>query len=369
MLAPDITTVYNQLTDAYNSVTSLDGFSSTGLDLQLLKLPNEANWLPGVRKEFDLLREASNSWMINRPKVWAPVILAFTDYSTTFLAVAEDLKKGKKLNKEEWLSILNDVLLPAIKQGQKKLSAADSELNNLRSKFSRILPLIDESIQKGWIELGAEEQAMQDLAFELSSLSSQAMALGSKIDSDAISTDKAIVTTSAKMLYAATSAGAEASIPVLGVAIAVITISKGFYDIVKDAQELEDTMREITKIQSELSDEAQGLALTKGTLQVLYNLEKQFLMTQDSFPILMSTWTNEETKIQEAVNALNAGADPSLYFDLQSIPSAAANWQAIDGFNNKLINIDTSLGLPVTFDIANHKIIEGVTKSQSQANK
>jgi hypothetical protein len=225
------------------------------------------------------------------------------------------------------------------------------------------LPLIDESIQKGWIELGAEEQAMQDLAFELSSLSSQAMALGSKIDSDAISTDKAIVTTSAKMLYAATSAGAEASIPVLGVAIAVITISKGFYDIVKDAQELEDTMREITKIQSKLSDEAQGLALTKGTLQILYNLEKQFLMTQDSFPILISTWTNEETKIQEAVNALNAGADPSLYFVLQSIPSAAANWQAIDGFNNKLINIDTSLGLPVTFDIANHKIIEGVTKS------
>ncbi len=358
MLAPNLNDTYNRLTDSYTSITSLDGFSSTVLDLQILTLPKDPSWLPGVRHNLGLLKSAANSWQINRPNIWAPVLLAFSQYASVFQSIP---KQTKDLDSAKWLDLINSLLLPEIQESLLKLKGADDQLKQSRSEFSNVLPLIDQSIAQGWSELGQEEKAMQQLATELGNLSAQASALGAKITSDAISGNKDILTNSVKMLYAAASAGAEASIPVLGIAIAVITISKGFYDLAKDSQELADTMRKVTQIQTELSNEALGLALTKGTLQVLYNLEKQYLSTQDALPLLIDLITTEATKLTDARNALMAGANPKQYIDLVSVPSALSNWEQINQFVNQLIKTDPQVTAPVVLDIGKAEVTQLLT--------
>lgn len=358
MFAPNINETYNRLTDSYTSVTSLDGFSSTVIDLQILTLPKDPSWLPGVRKNINLLKTQANSWQIERPNVWAPVLLTFSQYASTIESIPN---QGKNLGSKEWIELLDSLLIPAIQDGQSKLKDAEKTLKNARSKFSNILPLIDQSIAKGWSELGKEEKTMQKLATKLGSLSAQASALGAKITSDAISENKAIITNSVKMLYAAGAIGAEASIPVLGIAIAVITISKGFYDVAKDSEELEQTMREITKIQAELTNEAMGLALTKGILQVLYNLEKQYLATEDALPLVIDIWTTEATKLTDARNALIAGAKPDQYMDIIMLSTAQSNWRHINQFVQQLMDTDPQVALPVVLDIGKAKVTQLLT--------
>ena len=101
------------------------------------------------------------------------------------------------------------------------------------------------------------------------------------------------------------------------------SIGKGFYDLIEDADKLEGLMRDITAIQAKMTDEAQALALTKGTLQTLYEVEKQYLATRDAMPILIETWGNERQKVRDAIDALKAGASPSQYIDLIKIADAA----------------------------------------------
>lgn len=364
MLAPNLNDTYTRLTDAYTSVTSLDGFSSTALDLQILTLPEDPSWLPGVRKNIDLLKTAAYSWRQERPDIWAPVLLAFSQYASVIQAIPN---QGKDLDAKKWLELLDSLLIPSLKASQSKLKTAEDKLKTARSQFSNVLPLIDQSIAQGWGELGQEEKTMQKLATELGSLSAQAAALGQKISSDAISENKAIMTNSVKMLYAAAAAGAEASVPVLGVAIAVITISKGFYDLAKDSKELEQTMRHITQIQADLTDEALGLALTKGTLQVLYNLEKQYLSTQDALPLVIDLMATEHTKLIDAREALIAGAKPDQYIDILTLSAAQSNWQDINQFVQQMQQVDPQVTTPVILDIGKAEVTQLLSSPSTMA--
>jgi hypothetical protein len=358
MLAPDISTMTSQMTDAYNSVVSMDGFSTSVMDLQVIKLQHDPDWLPPVRTELDALRTQAGIWNAKRPDVWAPFLVAVSNYVSTFQSVASAGKND--LDTATWLELLGP-LLTTLDDINTKLQSAETEFSDLRGQIAAILPSIDKSIQAGWTALGQEEAEMEDLATQLGNLSAQATAANQKIDSDAISQNKQIISTSVKMLYAVASAGAEASIPILGIAVAVVTIGKGFYDLIEDADKLEGLMRDITAIQAKMTDEAQALALTKGTLQTLYEVEKQYLATRDAMPILIETWSNERQKVQDAIDALKAGASPSQYIDLIKIADAAKAWGSIETFTQNLESADVSLAPPVTFDIAKAKVTQAAS--------
>lgn len=357
MLSPDVTRMTDQLTDAYNSVVSLDGFTGSVIDLQIVKLKDDPDWLAPVRTDLDLLRKAAGEWRLKRPEVLAPVLVAITDYATALQSVVS--AAASKPSKQEWLQLLETVLLAQINDGAGKLQAAEAELKRLRGRFSVVLPEIDAAIEKGWTELGQEEAEMQDLATQLGNLSAQVLAIGEKIDSDAIAQNKSILTTSVKMLYAAGAAGAEASIPILGIGVAVVTIGKGFYDLIKDADDLERLMRDITALQEKMTGEAQALALTKGTLQTLYQIERRFLETEDAFPILLETWDIQRIKITDAIAALNAGADPEQYIDLIKIADAGKAWASIQAFSDNIAHADARVAPPVVLDIAKAEIKQG----------
>ena len=151
-------------------------------------------------------------------------------------------------------------------------------------------------------------------------------------------------------------AGASASIPILGIATTVLTLGKTFYDIIKDNQDLIDTMEKIAKLQANFTADEQALALTKATLQVLYGLETSYLATSNALPGLVDMWSTEQIKVQNAINALQAGAAPDQYLDLLTIATAETNWDQILGYVRRLGNIDIKFGQPVTLNIGEASI-------------
>lgn len=360
MFAPSINTTMNRLTDGYTSIMSLDGFSATVNNLAVVKLDPDPDWLPPVRDELDILRADAGNWFDVRSDIWAPVLLNFYNYVPTFASVAKTASKESP-SSAQWLKMLSEALLPELDQCVVRARSSVDKLEKARGAFSAVLPAIDKSIQHGWTALGSEEKDMLKLAEEIGNLHAIAQSYSAKLTSDAISGGKSYVQSTISLIYAAAAAGTVATIPILGIASAVFAIGKSFYDIINDNQQLIDTMNRIAGLQQQLSADAVRLALTKATLQVLYQLEATYLASKDALPALVDLWELEQTKVQDAINALRAGADPSIYLDLLTIEPAETNWSAIVKFVSQLTDTDVQIGAPVALDIAHAKIVQQVS--------
>ncbi len=357
MLAPSINTTMNRLTDGYTSIQSLDGFSATVSNLAVVKLDPDPDWLPAVRDELGTLRTDAGNWFDVRSDIWAPVLVNFYNYSSTFQGFVSAAGRSQP-DAAQWLEMLEQALLPDLDKCVASARTSASDIEKARAAFSAVLPAIDKSIQEGWSALGSEEQDMLKLAEEIGNLNAIAQSFSAKLTSDAISGGKSYVQSTISLMYAAVAAGTAATIPILGIASAVFSIGKSFYDLIADNQQLIDTMERIAQLQQQLSADAVRLALTKATLQVLYQLEETYLASQDALPALVDLWVLEQTKVQDAINALRAGADPSMYFDLLTLKPAQTNWIEITNFVSQLQKIDVQVGAPVVLDMAHAKIVQ-----------
>ncbi len=94
MFAPEINDAKNNLTDAYRSILSIDGFATTISNLMITKLPKDPDWLPPVRGELDTLRNDADAWTIARPDIWSPILLTFLNYIPTFTSFAGAARSG-----------------------------------------------------------------------------------------------------------------------------------------------------------------------------------------------------------------------------------------------------------------------------------
>jgi hypothetical protein len=356
MFSPDVADTRDKLTDAYAGILGIDHFALSCESIQIVPIPDEPDWLPAVSAEFAQLDTAADAWQSDRGKIWAPVLLAFQNFFASFSGVAKMLDPAKTNNADFWITILGQTLLPAANASLAATQGAEKELATRMSAFSAVLPKMDQSIAEGWTALAGEEQQMLKLTEQLGELVQSVQSLGTKLDSDAIATGKGVAQSAVSLLYTAGAAGAEAAVPVVGLVVAVLTIGKSFYDMVEDDQELIADMDKINALKAELSDEALGLALTKSTLQTLYSVEEQYLALRDAIPLLVDLWTTQQTKIQDAIDALQAGAQPDQYLDIKTLPKALVDWQSVNDFVTQILKIDITVGEPVTIDIAKSEV-------------
>jgi hypothetical protein len=364
MLAPDVNDTFQKLTSAYSGILAIDNFSSASQSIQIVQLPKDPDWLPPVREEISELTTASDAWQMARPQIWSGTLLAFVNYIHTFSGFASTVKASKPTTAAEWIALLQQTLLPAVGAALAATQSAERQVADKLTPFSGVLPLMDKSIQAGWDALAGEEQDMLKLTEQLGELNQTVQNLGVQLDSSIISSGKSYISTTVTMLYTAAAAGEAATVPVLGLAVAVFTTAKSFYDLVKNDDDLIAALHQINQVKAELSDDALGVALTKSTLQTLYSLEEEYLAAKDALPGLIDLWTAQQTSIQDTINALQAGANPDQYFDLLTVPIAQTSWQQINGFLQNLMNIDVTVGEPVTIDIAKAEVYPTLAASR-----
>lgn len=351
MLAPDVNDTQDRLTDAYSNVVGLDSFAVSCESIRIATIPDEPSWLPAVAVEVQQLDSAADAWQLDRADIWAPVLLAFENYYAMFTGVA-GLSPSSNNDAAFWIKLLGETLLPQVNQSLAATQAADVALKQRMAAFSAVLPAMNKSIEQGWNALGDEEQQMLQLTEQLGELVDSVEALGSSMTSQDIATDKGIAQSAVSLLYEVGSAGAEATVPIAGMAMAVLSIGESFYNLIADDNQLIATMNQINAIKAQLSDEALGVALTKSTLQTLYRVEGQFLVLRDALPALVDLWITQQAKTQDAIDALQAGAQPDQYLDLLTLPQALAAWTSINNFVTQLSKTDISVGEPVTIDIS-----------------
>lgn len=349
MLAPSINVANTLLAQAFNETLRLDSYSTATGNTTIGVLQKDPEWLASVRSRVGMLGQAGAKWIADKPEIWAPVLVQFTDYATSFASVADLQKKGLISGKDQWIKILNDVLLGQLSKAVAVTGTSGTALNDHYNDFKNIQPLLENSINQGWAALKDEEQQMIKIAEQLTRLEDLVVSLQDSITAADISTGQSVVTTTVKTLYSVATAAGE-SFSFLGMAAAAFTVGKYFYDVITKTDEVNKTLTRIAQLQLAASQEAQAAAGTKLVLRLLYNLELTFGRIVDVMPQLETMWTTEHDKVKATIQALQAGADPTTLFDLLTIPTANANWQTIDGFALKIPTLKTTAGPPVTLD-------------------
>ena len=254
--------------------------------------------------------------MTNYPDSWSEILSCFANYGTTFDAFSKSIKPHlKNLTSEQVVELLTPLSNSLGDCATKTKNGLDT-LTGFENQFSNVFPSINNSIQEGWDELQDEEAQMIAIVQAITRLQDEIASLQSQIDSSTISGGKSFVQTNVKIAYNILSATGEVAIPYLSIVSLAYTIGKTFYDIISKTDKINKDLVEIGKLQIEASNEAQAAAATKATIQYLYNIEIQFLSLKKHAEGLWMMWKNEKSKIDEAINAINAGAEPSRFLDI-----------------------------------------------------
>jgi hypothetical protein len=352
MFAPTFSDASTRLTDSYATAQSLTGFANTVNAIAILNLPDEPDWLGPVRTEVVALQKTASSWVVASPGVVSPLLLAFIDYAPQFLALAKTVGTDPAtFSKAQWLDLLG-TLKTSVAGSITKTTGAKTAVEAQLAAIAKLLPQIDASIQAGWDALADEEQQMLKVAEAMGSFVGKVEDLGVSITASEIGGGKDFFINNVDFIYSGIAeGGAEASIPVIGFVAALFTIGETFYDIIEDDNKLIEDMNQINELQSELSAEAVQVTLTKSTLQTLYLLQDQYLATHDAIPELIDLWQAQSDRVDDAIDAIEAGAEPALYLDIIAIPAAAAVWQQLLDFANAFVSFQAKNGPPVTIDI------------------
>lgn len=347
MFAPDINTTKNQLTTLVNEMKGVTGYSIGVQDTLIGTLPQEPDWIPAVRTEMGLLSKAGANWVISYPEYWSQILTAFSNYGTTFSAFSEEITKNiKTLSKTNVIELLQ-ALKVELQANATQTSTALDALTQMEQKFTNVFPSLNASIESGWEELKEEEAEMIAIAEAITQLQDEVASLQSKIDSSAISGGKTFVQTNVKIAYSILSATSEVAIPYLSIVTLAYTIGKTFYDIISDTNKINEDLEKITELQVKATEEAQAAAATKALIQYLYSIEIQFLSLKKHGDGLVAMWKYEKAKITEAINAIDAGADPASFFDILTMDLANKNWEALLNFSQQIVEMPIKVGQDV----------------------
>jgi hypothetical protein len=179
VLSPSINDAESALTDAYVCLRRLSALSQTVSSLQITTLPDDPPWLAPVRDRIALLNEAGNSWMLAEPEMLAALFTTFLDYGPELQAVAN--LQTKPADAAAWIAVIEATLLPTLTANITRLQKLESGFHMHLASFTDKIPLLRQSIERGWSDLGEEEQKMEQLAAALVSLQDRVASLEADI--------------------------------------------------------------------------------------------------------------------------------------------------------------------------------------------
>lgn len=349
MLSPEINFSDGLLTGAFNQTLRIDSYAQKSNSLMIGKLKEDPQWLVSVRGRVAMLGEAGAGWTQERPEIWGSVLLQFPEYTSVFGAVAEMKAAGELATKQQWIEVLEQTLLPQLKQAVAVTDEAAVKLGTRLQSFKSIQPLLEESIEEGWGELEKEEKAMVEISAQLAHLQDLVASLEQSISSTELSSGQSIVQNTVKTVYdIATEVGVSFSF--LSMAASVFTVGKTFYSIISGIAEISETLDKIGELQLKASGQAQAAAATKMVLRLVYEMELAFAKIGNTLPQIATLWRTEQEKVRSAISALRSGVEPSLYMDLVTVRVANTNWQAINSFVQTILTPKTEVGPPVVLN-------------------
>ena len=333
MLSPNVIDTSDALAQALSNILKVDALAYAGMNTLVGTLSPDPAWLGKIRNRVALLSNVGAQWQKNRPTLWSEVLAPFNSYYALIAGFTE-ATAGMGNNATLWKAILQQLstnLAAAVISAKAAEAAFQTEIDNLRN----VEGLLTRSLDDAWRELAEEEQAMVQLAAEISSLQTQLNDLESHLSATEIGDGKSYIKSTVTIAYSILSSTGE-SIPYLSIAGLLFTVGDLVYNMMVTDNKITDTINKIVSLRNQISQEAQAAAMTKAIIQMINHFDKQLLAVEDQLPDFSAMWQNEQAKVDQLIDAIDAGADPTAMTSIVAMPVASANWKQFSNLVTKM---------------------------------
>ena len=341
MLCPNVIDLSDDLAAAWSTISQVDAFAYASMNTLIGTLSPDPSWLGQVRTRLSLLSDAGALWQKQRADIWADTLSPFNTYYALFSGFTE-ASSDLGNNTEAWVQLLQELsshLAGAAEKNRLAEQAFSDQIDNLQN----VEKLLSDSLGEAWQQLNSEEQAMIDLATQIGSLQDQLDNLQGNLTSSELNGEASYIKSSVSITYSVVTSAGD-SIPYLSIAGLLYTVGHLAYDLIVADQEITSTINKIVALRNEASEEAQAAAMTKAVIQLINNFDKQLIAIQSQLPAFSAMWEAEQQKVEAAIDALNAGAQPSLVTSLVSMEAAEATWQQLSDSVNRISEAPESGG-------------------------
>lgn len=345
MLTPDVPTVAEQLTALQNDINDVDRFAFSAMNTTIGKLSPDPDWLPSIRLELDMLRDQGAQWQAAKPGIVSEIITPFSSYYSLLDGIAQTAEALGD-DTAAWLELMRKLSEQA-KQNMLATEAAQRAFVERIQQLGNVEKLLSGSVDKAWAALADEEAAMVAIANELGVLNTQLAGLQSKLTWTEIGAGKSITQSTVSIIY---TLATSASVPYLSILGLVVTVGKSLYDVITTSEEIQETIDKIGELRLDASIEAQAAAMTKTVIQLIQSFDTSMASLHGSLPAFGTLWSAQKEKVDEVIDALNGGAEPTSVLSIITLPAAVAGWKQLVDLNRALM-ATPPMGKPVTLTV------------------
>ncbi len=326
MLAPDVITSCDRMAEAFDNLLKLDRFCASGNGISIAELVPDPQWLIGTRYNLSLVAAECRKWQLVRPELWAGFIGPLKSYVSSFGAFAETFHCTSDRTDQV---VMLEAMYRKLEEAMNEAAAMNYLFREYYDRIHAVGILVSDIIERGWIELADQYQAMIRVASGLSELQYEIEDLQDSVTSGVLNKGTKISKSTVKYIYKITGS-AGASVPYMTFATLGFTVGKTLYDAFSASSAIRKTAERIAEAKTRMSSLAQATACTRMIIGTMNGMEKEFLVVRDKMEGFREVWNGELVKMRSALNAVKNGVDPAHYFDLATIGVAYQSWTQIE---------------------------------------
>jgi hypothetical protein len=343
--------LFGNLFVAYHSVTT----GALALRHTVLYPPDPAPpWFAAIDKKLRDLHGRADAWLVTTgPGVIAQVPEALIDYARHFQTVADNITsadRAEALKQIRWLKRATEGKGEAVESLQR-------DMDRFAAEFQAAKDDLNQAIAKAQDSEDIARQEVQDVRDQIAKVYEKLSNLGLETDvnlksvaSAGASLSAALLTYSFAAATAATAAVAPA-IPVVGIAVAVGTLSYGAFVAAAKAKDVADCFAELSVLKVKLTIDEQRVAALDGIVHVLEKVSASL----ENLPAALHVkfvWNDVISDLDALIAELEDEAtDVKTVQDIRSLPFAAKTWSEIAQTATNVQNTAAGLGKVETLEL------------------
>ncbi len=326
MLSPDPEDTLEELAEVATRWARLNAFTGALLGASIQELDPEPPWLVSAREALSKNRGAGERWFEASPEVVSALVSPYIAFAATFKAFSELAPVGSNTqeNRDTLLELLGG-LRGEIQTALESIDAGNRKLDGVVALFGEDHGAMVAAVGVATAAHEQEHEAIAEASAKIAALEEKISGLSEAIGAADLAAGKTFLETEVDLIFEIVAG--EIAIPFIGIGLALLSIGTDLVEVILKSGEIDEALNELHDVLIEQAEDIQAVSAIHTVLQVLNRLNEQYVLAAERGPHIKVLWTTFDQRLGDMQEALQAGADPTLMIDLQSLPKAAKVWE------------------------------------------
>ncbi|HUZ00796.1 MAG TPA: HBL/NHE enterotoxin family protein [Thermomicrobiaceae bacterium] len=359
MLASDPTTTIGQLTAIFNANNGITSWVHALENAVLPVLDPQPAWYDQINGALQTSQDHSMSWLTTTgPQVHAQVSQSFIDYNNLFQVMAPNLGRlvaqiagqGNIPNAQQQQDLATYVnqLLKQATSSQQAIQGLLATMTAYRTQMGTDHGALTSAVAAAVAQEDQDRVAIEQVQQQITAILQKLSADSTKANDSDMNYNTAIISVIVGFTFGLAIAGGVLALG--GFAAAVLSVGTGITFTQLYSNDVSQDLQQLTTLMSELADDKQQLAMVQGVLSSLQSLLDSNDDALQSFSSFTDIWDWTVYGLQYLLVVLaQPQIDVSKIPDLNDLAAAAAAWQQLADFAQKVQNATLQQQAPIAF--------------------